>query len=355
MSLKQQLYEYDKLSTHHFTLRKQYDAEKDKENAKIQKVLVEKYDKLSFDIIKDLDIASLYDEQVTKENTRANRSTRYYHYQIHKNMTIEEKERMSIELIKMALKRSKNPTVSCSFGIDSMVTLYLTRKALVELGRDPSDVTVVWCDTLNEFPEVRLYAKRMEKEWNLNLYISKPKKPLKKVIDEHGGVDSSYFFTRKGDRRNGRPLSEKCCGVLKHEPMKRAIKENNWDLQINGVRADESTQRLRACLRDGEYFYSSTEWKAFACRAISWWLDDDIWEYVEKENIPYVEVYNKNTIQKYPMNNKELIHKHRDKLAEFGADIEGLLSQQVQTISNRKLANFLDKIGYVLFTPRVGW
>jgi len=178
--------------------------------------------------------------------------------------------------------------------------------------------------------------------------------PLKKIIEKHGGVDSSYFFTRKGDRRNGQPLSEKCCGTLKHEPMKRAIKENNWDLVINGLRADESTQRLRAGLRDGEFFYSKAEWKAYTCRPIMWMTEEDIWEYVYQEGIPFNDLYNKNTIMKYPVNNKELIEIHKDKLINIEIDIHKLASEELLNV-NRRQSIILKKIGYDLFTPRTGW
>jgi 3'-phosphoadenosine 5'-phosphosulfate sulfotransferase (PAPS reductase)/FAD synthetase len=363
--------EYDKVSTTHFEEKKRYDLiikrEKEKlepdlsvikeakEQSKHYKDLHEKYDTLAYvqmTLVK-ADASILYLNQVSKERTRAMRSLRYYHYRDWHTASLADKERWGIDLVKEALKRSKNPVLSCSFGIDSIVTLYITRKALVELGRDPSDIQVIWNDTLNEFPEVRIYANQLRKDWNLNLIISKPKIPLKKVIEKHGGVDSSYFFTRKGDRRNGQPLSEKCCGTLKHEPMKRSIKENNWDLVINGLRSDESTQRLRAGLRDGEYFYSSTEWKAFTCRPIMWMKEEDIWDYVKQENIPYNELYNMNTIMKYPDNNQEIIHNNESKLIEYEIDIEKLKQEQLLNVS-RKQSILLKKLGYDIFTPRTG-
>ena len=349
---------YNELATKYFELKKAYDKMGNKEKSKFFKHLFEKYDNLAYKAADEmnLQVEQLYMEQVIKGTaveSRANRLTRYYHYRKWYEASLEEKVRWGIDLTKEALKRSKNPVVSCSFGIDSIITLYIARIALMELGRDPSDIDVIWNDTLNEFPEVRVYANQLRKDWNLRLIISKPKMPLKKVIDKHGGVDSSYFFTRKGDRRNGLPLSEKCCGTLKHEPMKRAIKENTWDLVLNGLRSDESTQRLRAGLRDGEYFYSKAEWKAFVCRPIMWMTEEDIWDYVEQENIPYNDLYNKNTIMKYPENNEELVDIHIDKLNEFKVDVEKLRNRQLLNIS-RKQSILLKKIGYNIFTPRTG-
>ena len=309
----------------------------------------------------DFDIYKSYNEQVNpysegKKNlgSRADKKTRYYMYEKCKgNITLNEKERHSIELLKMALRRSKKPSVSCSFGIDSIVSLYLTRKALSELDIDPSDIDVVWNNTLNEFPETRMYAKKIMDLWNLRLHQTKPKKSLKQVIDDHGGVDSSYFFSRKGDRREGRPLSEKCCAVLKHEPMHRAMKELNFDLIVVGIRADESSQRKIAGLRDGEFFYSTTEWKSFVVRPILYWTEEDVWNYVKKEKIPYNDVYNNNMIKTYPKNIKEIVKKYQQELVELGIDVDQLANEQIQTV-NRWQSIFLKKIGFKMFTPRVG-
>ena len=287
-----------------------------------------------------LEIIKKYSDQIkpykvknTWYDTRADKETRYYNYYKNKEgITLEEKERFAIELLKMSLEKSANPVVSCSFGIDSIITLYLTRKALIEMGKDASDVQVVWNDTLNEFQETRFFAKQIKDDWNLDLVITRPEKSLKRVIDDNGGVTSDYFFTRKGDRRKGVPLSEKCCGTLKHAPMRKAIKASNWDLMINGLRADESTQRLRAGLRDGEYFYSSAEWKAMVCRPILWFTEEDVWSYVFKYNVPYNPVYNNNYIIEYP----------DDSILEDNLDLISFARLKVQDLKDRKV-NIVDK------------
>lgn len=308
-------------------------------------------------------IITSYDEQVKPfkndhgkwQWTRADKPTRYAHFEADKRgeTQLADKFRRSVELLKIALKRAENPVVSCSFGVDSILTLYLTRQALRELGRDPSDIDVIWNDTLNEFPEVRKYAADLRDEWNLRLIISKPKKPLKKIIDDNGGITSDYFTARKGSRKHGQPLSEKCCGTLKHEPMRRAIKENTWDLMINGLRADESRQRLLAALRDGEFFYSSAEWKSLVSRPILWWNEEDVWKFVEGAQIPYNDLYRKNLIQAYPNNLNEVLTENYEELVEIGLNVNDLHEQQIQTVT-RLQAMKLEKLGFKLFTPRTG-
>lgn len=287
--------------------------------------------------------------------TRADKDTRYFNFHRDKEgISINEKERFAIELLKRALEKSDHPVVSCSFGIDSIVSLYLTRKALVEMGRDASDVQVVWNDTLNEFPETRMFAKELKDEWNLDLVITRPKKVLKKVIDDNGGITSDYFTARKGSRKEGKPLSEKCCHHLKHQPMKWAIKDHTWDLVINGLRADESTQRLRAGLRDGEYFYSSSEWKAYVIRPIMWFTETDIWEYVFKEGVPYNPVYDHNTIMSYPEDTVSLVSQYEEQLYDLKLDVTKLKEKQLAHV-NKQQSIFLKEIGFTLSRPvRVG-
>ncbi|MBG9776216.1 hypothetical protein ABD71_24565 [Brevibacillus laterosporus] len=286
-------------------------------------------------------------------NTRADKETRYAHFKIHKQTKLHEKERRSIELLKMALLRSKKPVISCSFGIDSVMDVYLTRKALIELGRDPSDIDIVWNYTANEFKEVRQFQKYITELWNLRLIITKPERTLKHIIDKNGGITDNYFIARKGDRRKGTPLSEKCCGTLKHQPMRKAIKENKWDLTIVGLRGDESSQRLISGLRDGEFFYSSKEWKSLVCRPILWWREKDIWDYVKQEDIPYNKLYDMNLIQEYPDNIESIVFTNKEKIMESGLDCTKLTNKELKTIT-RPQAIVLKEIGFKVFAPRTG-
>jgi hypothetical protein len=83
--VKSKMVEYDKVATAHFEEKKRYDKLKNKEKSKYHQGLFEKYDILAFDEMKNLDVIQLYNEQVSKENTRPLRSTRYYFYRLHKS------------------------------------------------------------------------------------------------------------------------------------------------------------------------------------------------------------------------------------------------------------------------------
>ncbi|WP_155808605.1 phosphoadenosine phosphosulfate reductase family protein [Brevibacillus agri] len=192
--------------------------------------------------------------------------------------------------------------VSCSFGIDSIVTLHLVKKVAEKLG---IAFDVVWNNTLNEYPQTRKYARELSEAWGLNTIEARPLTTLTKVYEENG-VDS--LFKRKGDRSDGKPVIEKCCHHLKHQPMRKAIREHGWHLMFNGVRAGESRQRWMSARRDGEIYYSRSEWKTWVARPILWWTSltdsfnygnnrqEDVWDYVKKFAIPYNPIYDMNAV-----------------------------------------------------------
>jgi 3'-phosphoadenosine 5'-phosphosulfate sulfotransferase (PAPS reductase)/FAD synthetase len=227
----------------------------------------------------------------------------------HKRATLEEKEERSLWFIEMAIKTVQRKygdrtkiVVSCSFGIDSIVTLHLVKRVTDKLGLT---FETVWNDTLNEYPQTRKYAKEITEAWGLNLIQAKPETTIRKVYEENG-VDT--LFKRKGDRTGDTPVVEKCCGALKHRPMKKAIKEHGWHLMFNGVRAGESRQRWMSGRRDADLYYSASEWKLFTARPILWWTaltdsfnygndkQEDVWGYVRKHDIPYNEIYDLNCV-----------------------------------------------------------
>lgn len=242
-------------------------------------------------------------------NTRINKADILRFETEHKTFTLVEKEERALTLIDEAITQTierygpdAKIVVSCSFGVDSVITLHLVKRVCDER-KIPFDV--VWNNTLNEYPQTRLFAKKLTADWRLNTVEALPTTTIRKIYDEHG-VDS--LLKRKGDRSNGQPVVEKCCNALKHAPMQRAIKQHGWHLMFNGVRAGESRQRWMSARRDGDFYYSSGTWKTWVCRPILWWTaladsfnygnnrQEDVWEYVRKHDIPYNPIYDMNAV-----------------------------------------------------------
>lgn len=280
---------------------------------------------------------------LTKENTRLPKPFITGTEDLHKVYILQQKIDHSNRLIRETLLKGIKEygeglkvVVSCSFGVDSIVTLFLVLDVAKTLN---IKVDVVWNNTLNEYPETRLFAKRLTEEWSLRLIEATPKKTIRKIYEENG-VDS--LLKRKGDRsknadtgKGEKPVVEKCCGTLKHEPMRRAIKEHGWHIMFNGVRAGESRQRWMSSRRDGEYYYSKAEWKTWVVRPIIYWTSlsdtfnygnnkqEDIWDFVRAFDLPYNPIYDKNAVldERYTGNDVIVKREEAERLIAEGYNV----------------------------------
>lgn len=192
----------------------------------------------------------------------------------------KEKEKTALELIEKHLKKYDNPVVACSWGKDSITVLDLVKKVADKLNKN---FQVLWNNTHVHYPTVYTIKKQLEKEWNLDIVEAKPNKEYWDIIDEYGfpGINSSD----RSDKANAA-----CCYHIKKKPTKQAIKENEWDLYFDGLTAYESDRRY---LNLKEYGISHHH-KTFGLQKvhpIGWWTVDDVWDYIEKYDIPYPDVY----------------------------------------------------------------
>lgn len=191
------------------------------------------------------------------------------------------------EELKEILARAKNPAVSCSFGIDSLVILHLCLQI-------KPDILVVWNNTLVEYPDTVRFARQLTKKWNLNLVETKPKVTFWDIVEKYG-----FPLARRGgtkeDNKNTKKYrkteypTDNCCFNLKKAPMKRAIRENSIDFAIDGMRRTESWTRRR--LKEKLKF--NKKWKTYKFHPILHWTREDVWKYVRSNHLPYNPLYDK--------------------------------------------------------------
>ena len=288
------------------------------------------------------------------ETTRASKATRYYGdvKGAGSYLNLTEREQEAINLFVNALLKANNPVFSSSFGKDSIVTLHLGLRACDLLNIPREKITVFYSDTLNEFDEVRKLARAYEKKEGFKLVVARPKKTLKRIIREHGGIDESYF-SRKGDRRKDshgktlKPLSEKCCDVLKHDPFYSAMEMYGWDLNAVGTRTAESRQRKQAGLRDGEYLYWNTG-GMHKIQPILHWSDEEVFAYIEKYNLPIPKLYSQNLVLAEPKK-KRLSDPDLPIQEVYQAFdvVDGVVSRPLNALA-------LKEMGFKVYMPRVG-
>ena len=199
--------------------------------------------------------------------------------------------------------------VAFSGGKDSTVLLWLVRKIF-------SDVVGVFSDTGLEFPEIRNFVKKTD-----NIIWIKPKMTFKQVIEITGypviskmqaqyieqyrtGSDYMKNLRWYGKKYNGVvnykisdewkfminapfKISDKCCTIMKKNPMKQYEKESG-NYPFLGIMATESIQRKKQYLQGGCNIFDT---KKSSSRPLSFFYDAEIWKIIKKYKIPYSEIY----------------------------------------------------------------
>lgn len=247
--------------------------------------------------------------------------------------------------------------VSFSGGKDSTVLLDIVRSMY-------PDVEAVFVNTGLEYPEIQKFVKTFD-----NVTILRPKMRFDEVISTYGypmiskavanaveaynakvrngkpldGVRvkqllGTYVGTRndgkktKFDKSKYKPLldldfdvSDRCCGIMKKDPLKRWEKENK-KYPFVATMADESIMREAVWLRTG---CNGFDMKRPMSKPMSFWTEQDVLQYIKENNLPIVSVYGEIVYQDnpYQMRIEEFGFEGcgRDKLVTTGNDRTGCI------------------------------
>ena len=202
---------------------------------------------------------------------------------------LEELEHQSVFIMREAFNKFENLAMLWSIGKDSTVLLWLARKAF--FGHVP--FPLVHIDTSYKINSMIEYRDKIAREWNLNLVVGSNKKQL----------ESGNTYP------NGKLTRVECCGVLKKDALKQVLDDKNYTGVIVGVRRDEEPTRAK------ERYFSprdkNMEWNVEDQPPELWdqfktdfdagthirihpllhWTELNIWEYIQKENIPIIPLY----------------------------------------------------------------
>lgn len=227
------------------------------------------------------------------------------------DLTFEQKVQRSKELIlEWYLQYRGRVYISFSGGKDSSVLLHLARSM-----KACADIPAVFCDTGLEYPEVREHVKSIN-----NVIWIKPKLTFKQVIERYGypvisKEQARYIYdlrhskseklrnTRLNGGRNGktgklsnrwRPLinsdfeiTNVCCDIMKKRPMSKFEKETGRK-PILGTMAAESRLRFQQYMQGNCNAFSA---KHPVSRPLSFWTEQDILEYIKRNNLKIPSVY----------------------------------------------------------------
>ena len=176
-------------------------------------------------------------------------------------------------------------------------------------------IPAVFVDTGLEYPEIREFVK----SYGDRVVWLKPKMPFNQVIEKYGypvvSKEQSQFIsearrsksinliaTRLYGNKAGRGkvskkwdhlliapfnVSHKCCAIMKKDPSKRYEKETGRS-PIVGTMASESQLRLQKYKEVG---CNAFEAKRPTSQPLSFWTDEDVWEYLKEYDVPYSKIY----------------------------------------------------------------
>jgi len=222
---------------------------------------------------------------------------------------LDELEAQSVYILREAYRSFKDMVMLWSIGKDSTVLLWLARKAF--LGHVPFPLMHV--DTCFKIPEMIEYRDHFAKQWNINMIVGKNVEALE----------------NKRTFPDGNCSRIECCTALKSEALKHTLsgqwprwvldhKSGEYVIQkdpvsftgvIVGARADEEGSRSKERYFSPRDKHSDWDvgdqppelWNQFKTdfapgthvriHPLLDWTELNIWEYIERENIPIVDLY----------------------------------------------------------------
>jgi sulfate adenylyltransferase subunit 2 len=226
-----------------------------------------------------------------------------------KTTRLDALEAQSVYIFREAYREFKNLAMLWSIGKDSTVLLWLARKAF--FGHVP--FPLVHIDTSYKIPSMIAFRDQIAKDWKLNMVYGQNKKALSDKMTFPDGAISRID----------------CCKALKSEALKHTLagdwvryrmnhETGQYDVDSNqepytgvivGARADEEGSRSK------ERYFSprdrNNEWDVGDQPPELWnqfktdfapgthvrihplldWTELNIWEYIDRENIPIIDLY----------------------------------------------------------------
>ena len=222
---------------------------------------------------------------------------------------LHQLESISVHILREAYANFKSLCMLWSIGKDSTVMLWLARKAF--LGHVP--ITLVHVDTSFKIPEMIEYRDRLTRQWHLDMVYG---------INEEALQEKRTFPDGNTDRLT-------CCRTLKTEALKNTLSGRGPRYRFNhaldryepdtntepytgvivGARSDEEGSRSKEryfSARDRQSDWNIADqppelWNQYKTdfapgthvriHPLLDWTELNIWEYIEREQIPTVSLY----------------------------------------------------------------
>jgi sulfate adenylyltransferase subunit 2 len=197
-------------------------------------------------------------------------------------------EAESIHILREVAAEFARPVLLYSVGKDSSVLLRLAQKAFAP-ARVP--FTLLHIDTTYKFREMIEFRDRTCTELGVRLVVH----------TNSAAIDEGATPFQLG--------VSKCCGLLKTRALLEALSANRVDAAIGGARRDEERSRAKERIYSFRDVFGQWDprnqrpefWNLYNSRVdagetmrvfpLSNWTELDVWNYIEREQIPVVPLY----------------------------------------------------------------
>lgn len=231
-------------------------------------------------------------------------------------MPLDIKIQISKQLIREAIKEFGMDKIYISYsgGKDSTVVSHIAKQLYPE-------ILHIFADTTCEYPETIQHIQWEVESNNSNIITVIPTDrnghiwTFKKVVDYYGyplfskrvanairtyrhaltpqtkqnSIDYIQRNFKKYDAYKEENISDKCCEVLKKNPIRKKAKQLGLKCVILGLLAAESRQREQDWMTYGcNVFHVKSENQ---CRPIAFWTESDVHAYIEKYNVKISDLY----------------------------------------------------------------
>jgi sulfate adenylyltransferase subunit 2 len=197
-------------------------------------------------------------------------------------------EAEAVYILRETAAEFRRPALLYSAGKDSSVLLRLAQKAFAP-GKVP--FVLLHVDTSYKFAEMIEFRDQTARQLGLELIVHRNEAALAQ------GANPFDLGT------------EQCCRLLKTHALRDALKLHGIDAAIGGARREEERSRAKErifSIRDGLGQWDPKcqrpeVWNLYNCRLgqdqtmrvfpLSNWTELDIWQYIQRERIPVVDLY----------------------------------------------------------------
>jgi phosphoadenosine phosphosulfate reductase len=175
------------------------------------------------------------------------------------DLTLEEKENLALQIIKIELDDTENPFILFNGSVESLVVMHLLR----QINGGKISIPVLHIDTSAEFKEIYQYIEKMRKLWRFRLIRERNEEALKII--------------KFGEDR------ERCCSMLKITALENAIKKYNIDRLLA---VEDGKIKMKTDL----FIIQGRNTMVYPIKHFS---EEEVWDYVKRHNLPYCSLYDK--------------------------------------------------------------